>query len=143
MAASSGCSICKHTRRQAAEALLTEGLSPRKAAKQLGLSYSSLERHRINCIPRAMEKRVATKPHSLADPQAELERLHSETLVILEMASKANDHKLAFEAIQQARLNVQLAARMQGKLDSQAAPGNTLTLQMLTQIINVSKAAKA
>lgn len=132
-----GCTICRHPKRAAAEKALAQGEPGRAVAKRLGLSYASLERHGRNCIRKALKKAAEKREAALADRLLdEMESLHATTRDILHDAREGRtikvkragikepvevhvppDGTVALRAIGQARKNVELVARLAGKLE--------------------------
>lgn len=117
MAQRKTCTICRHPNRAAAEKALAKGEPGRAVAKQYGLSYASLDRHSRNCIRKAIKKAVAKREAALADRLLdEMEDLHTRTRGILERTEKT-EPDVALRAVGHARKNIELVARLTGKLE--------------------------
>lgn len=116
----STCSICKSPQRGSAETAIAQGQSVRSVAKTLNLSYQSLDRHTRNCVAVALAKAAERKGVKLSDRLLEeIEELHDVTREVLTEARLASASKLSLMAIAQARKNIELLARLTGKLQGE------------------------
>jgi hypothetical protein len=76
-----------------------------------------LDRHSRNCIRKAIKKAVAKREAALADRLLdEMEDLHTRTRGILERTEKT-EPDVALRAVGHARKNIELVARLTGKLE--------------------------
>lgn len=78
------CTICASAQRGAAEQAIAAGKSVRSVAKQLKLSYQSLDRHTRNCVPKAIKKTALPLPPATA-------RSHAGT--VRNQATQASDRR--------------------------------------------------
>jgi hypothetical protein len=151
------CTICSHPERSQAEALLAEGASPRKVAKQLKLSYQSLDRHKRNCAPVAIAKAIEARAiESGAKIVDRVEALHSQTLELLREARQGRKLRIpnpkkpdtmvtvfippdateARLAIGRAMKDLELLAKLRGELNPEDNdPREGVTFEQLERIV--------
>jgi hypothetical protein len=112
------CTICTHANRTRIDRALVSGeASIRDIAGQWSVSKSALSRHR-NHIPAALTQAAAAAEIAAADNLIEHVRdLQSKTVTILDSAMRSNDHRVALQAIGQARANIALLAELTEQLD--------------------------
>lgn len=107
------CSVCSHPQHAAIDQALDAGESLRVVAKRFGLNYSSVNRHRTNCVPSAKDKGKGKKePPTPPAPPAEgatpdiyskLEELARKADDILARAQAAGNDKISLNAISESR----------------------------------------
>ncbi len=139
------CSICSHPKRKAIEkALGAPGASTRAVAKTFAVVARTLDRHKLNCIPTLLARVISHNHPATPAPAAvdtaiaadllyKVEALQSHTLEILEHARRPKPDatgvvtlpspKIQLAAIKEARANLTLIARLQGKLDGDGDEG--------------------
>ena len=136
------CSICDHPKRKAIEkALGAPGASARAVAKTFGVVARTLDRHKLDCLP-SLIAAVISQHHPQTPPPAavdsaiaadllyKVEALQAHTLEILANARQPKPDasgivtppspKIQLAAIKEARHNLTLIARLQGRLDGGA-----------------------
>lgn len=113
------CSVCISKSRAAVEKALLDGGSLRDVARQFKLSKDSISRHTKTCVAESIAKRSETKELALQDRLLEeMSGLQAKTREILEKAlGEGGDPRIALSAINEARHNLALVARMVGRLD--------------------------
>jgi hypothetical protein len=114
------CSVCSHPDAvEINEALVIEKRSNRTIAKQYGLHYSAVHRHREH-IPQLLAKSHEAEQATQADELLmEVRRLGAKTLQVLHRAESAGELNTMLRAVREARENVRLLAELRGKLDTQ------------------------
>lgn len=114
------CTVCRHPERGEIEAALGRGEPNRRVAARFRLAESSLRRHLAEHAPRTVA--LADRAVARADLKAGLELtdqmadLQDRTLAILTKAEDATKLGLALLAIREARGNLELLAKLTGKL---------------------------
>ena len=112
------CTICSSPNRAEIEAALVKGTPLRQIEAKYRRAKSSIDRHARQCVPQAIAKAAEAREIKLADVLLEeVEALHSTAKEILHEARMSKDGVLALKAIAQARRNIELAARLTGKLE--------------------------
>ena len=114
------CSICDHVDLDAINMTLIDcNESLRSIAVRFGVSRSSLTRHRDAHLPATLALAQRANDGATADSLLDrLLHLANETLAILAMARKENEHVLALAAIARAEQQIALQARLIGELQS-------------------------
>jgi hypothetical protein len=121
------CSICAHPKRPEIDAALVRPDSLRVIAGRFGTSKSSLERHRDKCVSDLLAKAkdisdVAAASH-LVD---ELLKLTKKTGEVLTRAVREKNGDLALKAIARLERQLELKARLLGKLEERADSQTTV-----------------
>jgi len=113
------CKVCNYKSRAAVEKSVLAGTSLRDIARQHGLTKDSISRHTTTCVSQKLAKRSETKELALQDRLLEsMGELQAKTLEIMAEATKeGGDRRIALAAINEARHNLALVARMVGRLD--------------------------
>jgi len=132
------CTVCVHKELDAINQSLIHGEPFRIIASRHGTSTATLQRHKSGHLPvllgKAMEAAEVVKGENLL---ASIRSLHVTTLEILKKAQVAGRLETALKAIQQARANVELLAKLDGQLKDRE-PGevhNHITLTYVDRAI--------
>jgi len=121
------CTACVHENRQHIDAALLSGASLRDIAGRYDLSKSALERHKAGHLPAHLARaRAAAEVARADDLLSQVNDLQLRTLKILSIAETTGDLRVALNAINQARANVELLARLLGELND--ANGTTVNV---------------
>ncbi|HEU4700688.1 MAG TPA: hypothetical protein VFS40_16000 [Gemmatimonadales bacterium] len=122
------CTVCAHPERDAIDAaLVADRDGNRRIASQHGLSEIAVRRHRENHLPETLAKAAEAEEAARGDDLlTEMVDLHRRTLAVLAAAEQSKEHRLALGAIREARGNLDLRAKLEGKLRD----GATVNLQM-------------
>jgi len=122
------CTVCDHPERAEIDSALARGVSPYDlVAGYSGLKRTSIQRHAENHIPDKLLKAQEVEEVAAADDLlADLRSLQSRTLAILEAAEGTRQHRTGLSAIAEARRNLELLAKLVGKLNG----GPTVNLIM-------------
>ena len=121
------CTICSHPSREEIDRALIIGGSVRAIASNYSVARSSLERHKSGHLPADLAQSTQAREVFRADSLADQVRiLQSKTLSILDKASTANDHRVALQAINVARGNIELLARLVGEIQERSQTVNIL-----------------
>jgi hypothetical protein len=114
------CTVCAHQARAMIDAALISGAPLRDIAGRHGVSKSSLERHKADHLPTHLAKaKDAGEVARAEDLLSQLCHLQGRTLKILESAEATGELRVALGAIGQARGNLELLAKLLGKLSDQ------------------------
>jgi hypothetical protein len=145
------CQICTHPKREQIEHSVIETDNKRVTAKKFKISYYSLEHHFQKHVPKSLELAAAARKVRLGDNMLEeIELLHETTMQILTEAREGqplvsngvpvlvggkpvmvSDHRAALAAIKEARGNIELTAKLSGKLQPEAAAAVSFTFEHL------------
>jgi hypothetical protein len=120
------CMACSHPESFAInEAIVVEKRSNRNIAKQFGLDYQVIYRHREH-IPELLVK--ASQAMEIANADALLDKvedLRVKAMAVLEEAEAAHDHQIMLAAIDRASNQLKLLAQLLGKLHEIKVQNNT------------------
>ena len=111
------CSVCSHPKRDEIDQALVRGEPIRAIARRFGLSKDSIRRHAQNHLPAKLAK--ATEAQEVAEANAlltQVQLLRDRALAILDKAERAQDLRVALQAIREARGCVELLAKLVGEL---------------------------
>ena len=112
-----GCLVCSHANRFAIErSWLVEKKSLRSISKELGCSYSLVQRHMKNHLKGQADKVRQALDTKSVDIVAELEKLYSTCDSYLKKAELANDWQQARAFIAEGRQTLRVIAEVQGKI---------------------------
>jgi hypothetical protein len=118
------CTVCRHQEVDAINHALVESVSFKPIADRFGLTKQALMRHKSKHIPQMLENaKEATEAVQATDLLGSIRALHIRTLAILKKAEAAGELMIALKAIQQARGNLELLAKLDGQLKDRE-PGN-------------------
>ena len=134
------CSVCSHPEREAIDQHLVNGEAMNKLAALYRVSSDALNRHNASHLPATLIKSQGIAEITRADLLvSELSQLQVRTLEILAQAEDSGELRTALVAIAQARSNLELMAKLQGQLESQAPTVNLLIapdwLKLRTEIL--------
>ncbi len=133
------CTICEHPEREAIDRALVGGASNRSAASLYDVSEAAVRRHKGNHIPATLARAEEAKESSRADDLlGQVRALQGKTLGILLRAEGAGDLRTALGAIREAKGNVELLAKLSGKLDERPVVNLNVSpewLQLRTVIV--------
>jgi len=126
------CSVCSRADAlEINEALVIEKRSNRTIAKQYGLHYSAVQRHRQH-IPQLLVKAHEAEQVAQADELLmEVRRLGVKTLKVLHHAESAGELNTVLRAVREARENVRLLAELRGQLDTRPVINLVLSSEWL------------
>lgn len=113
------CTICQHSDRQAIDVALVAGESAPRIAAKYRVSEDAVTRHRAHIpakLAQAQDAQDAAEADDLLDQVQDLQR---RTLAILKRAEASDRLGLALGAIREARGNLELLAKLEGKLREQ------------------------
>jgi len=114
------CSICTHPKHFEIEKLLIEGQSERIVANQFSVTQASIHRHKTSHLPNTLVKAKEAEVLSHGDSLLEqVKALQASSLSILLQAQEAGDLRVALGAIQTARGNLELLAKLTGEFEVQ------------------------
>ncbi len=112
------CTICTHPSREALDRALVGGASNRSLASLYDVSEAAIRRHASNHLPETLAKAKDAEEVAEADDLlADVRDLQARTLAILEAAEGIRQHRTALSAIREARKNLELLAKLIGRLD--------------------------
>lgn len=118
------CSVCKHPDLNEINQALLKSDTLKSITVRFGPSKQALIRHRDTHIPKTLAKaKDAEKVVEAADLLQSIRSLHETTLKILRSAESEKRWETALKAIQQARANLELLAKLDGQLQERE-PGN-------------------
>jgi hypothetical protein len=113
------CTICTHPERAAIDQALVAGDSAPRIAAKHRVSDDAVARHRSH-LPEALTQAQAAAEVAQADDLlSQVQELQRRTMAILETAEKSDRLGLALGAIREARGNLELLAKLEGKLREQ------------------------
>jgi len=115
------CTICRHKDHEEIDKLLISGQPMRVLASQFDVSFSSLQRHKENCIPQELLKANDIKEYTHAQKLAC--RLKDDSDVVRKMRDEAieeGDIDKALRAVDRSLKCIDLCAKIQGLI--QTAP---------------------
>lgn len=114
------CSICHHAQRAEIDKAIVAGAPTRSIEKQFGVSDTAVFRHKTNHLVEQLASVQAKQAADLetdgADLIADLNRLHAETMEVLDRAKAESDHKLTLAAVAEARKNLELMGKLQARM---------------------------
>jgi hypothetical protein len=111
------CTVCTHPEREAIDRALVEGAVGLNLASRFELSKSAVDRHKADHLPAALVKgREAREVANADDLLQAVQDLQARAWSILSTAEDAGDLRTALGAIREARGNLELLAKLMGKL---------------------------
>jgi hypothetical protein len=111
------CTVCGHKERHKIDVALVQREPYRAIAAQHGLSKPALQRHAAEHIPQALVRARDAEATANADELlSHMRALQSKTLRTLMRAEAADDLRTVLAAVQQARGNVELLAKLHGQI---------------------------
>ena len=115
------CTICSHPERTAIDAALVADADPlRTLAERYGVSHTALFRHKETHLLESLTQAQAAAQVAQADDLlSQVQDLQRRTLKILKTAEETKALGLALGAIREARNNLELLAKLEGKLREQ------------------------
>jgi hypothetical protein len=127
------CTVCTHSEVEAINKALVGGEPYRSVANRYeSLSQAAVHRHEENHLPATLAKaREAEEVAHADDLLAGVRSLHERTLAILEAAEETRQNRTALAAIREARSNLELLAKLLGKLDERPQVNLTVSLEWL------------
>lgn len=126
------CTICEHPKVEEINKALLETQNIAKVAKQYGVNYHALYRHKDHIpaiLTQAQEAQEVAKADSLL---AQVTELRDKALSILDTAEQAGDLRTALQGIKEARGCLELLARLQGELQEQTTVNILINPQWLS-----------
>jgi len=112
------CSVCEHAEKDTIDRALVGGASNRSVASLYDVSEAAVRGHKANHLPAklvmAEQAAEVVEANNLLDQVGDLQR---RALAILEKAEEAGELRTALSAIREARGNLELLAKLLGKLD--------------------------
>jgi hypothetical protein len=113
------CTVCTHPDKAEIDEALVAGVSSADiAGRYRTIGERALRRHKANHLPAKLVMAHAAEEVAQADTLLDQVRdLQSRTLAILEAAEETKQHRTALGAIREARSNLELLAKLLGKLD--------------------------
>jgi len=126
------CTICEHPKVEEINKALLETQNITKVAKQYGVNYHALYRHKDHIpaiLTQAQEAQEVAKADSLL---AQVTELRDKALSILDKAEQAGDLRTALQGIKEARGCLELLARLQGELQEQTTVNILINPQWLS-----------
>ena len=126
------CTICEHPKVEEINKALLETQNIAKVAKQYGVNYHALYRHKDHIpaiLTQAQEAQEVAKADSLL---AQVTELRDKALSILDKAEQAGDLRTAPQGIKEARGCLELLARLQGELQEQTTVNILINPQWLS-----------
>lgn len=139
------CTVCDHPDRQEVEKLLVRGEPLRNVAERFSLSTTAVYRHKDNHLPAKLVKArdaetVAEADRLMGDVVehaddvlSEVRHLHRRANAILDRAEAAENDATSLKAIREARLTLELLARLLGELKD----GPTVNVHIAPQWIEL------
>jgi len=114
------CTVCAHPQREAIDQALINGKSLRNVSKQYNVSDTAVFRHNANHLPAALSKAHDAKELARADDLlSQVREIQLRALSILDQAEGSGDLRTAVSAIREARGNLELLAKLLGKLQQE------------------------
>ena len=114
------CTVCAHQERAAIDQALVNGDSLRYVSKQYDVTDAALFRHNTNHLPAALTKAHEAKEMVRADDLlSQVKELQARAMSILDQAEDSGDLRTALSAIREARGNLELLAKLLGKLQQE------------------------
>lgn len=114
------CTICTHPDRAVIEQAMVADQPNRAIARHWRASKDAVARHKDEHLPAQLAKAAEAESVAQADDLlAQIVNLHERTLKILKGAEDVNAFGLALGAIREARSNLELLAKLEGKLKEQ------------------------
>jgi len=111
------CTICRHPERATIDQRLVAGEPATVISSDFGLSERAIQRHCKTHLPALLVEAYQAQEATRADRLlADMLDLQERTLAILSQAEQSGDHAVGLKAIQQARSNLDLLARLMGQL---------------------------
>ncbi|GIK67709.1 MAG: hypothetical protein BroJett018_55030 [Chloroflexota bacterium] len=122
------CTVCGHPAHTEIDQLLAAGTPHVEVARRFQLHERSVNRHAANHLPLTIREAAAKDAAARdIDVLTEMKELHAKTKAILDTASK--DKRLSLAAIREARLNLELIAKLLGQIET--APTVNVTVNSL------------
>jgi len=127
------CTICEHPKVEEINKALLETQNIAKVAKQYGVNYYPLHRHKESHLPAELTKAQEAQEVAKADSLlAQVTELRDKALSILDKAEQAGDLRTALQGIKEARGCLELLARLQGELQEQTIVNILINPQWLS-----------
>ena len=112
------CTVCAHPKREEIDRALVGGASNRSAASLYDVSEASLRRHKGKHLPAKLVMAQAVEEVAEADTLLEqVKGLQGRAYAVLDRAEEAGELRTVLSAIREARGNLELLAKLLGKLD--------------------------
>ena len=128
------CTICTHLDRPAIDQALISGEPYRHIANRFGTSTASLQRHKKEHISLVLRKAQDAEEIAHADSLLDqIRELQARAMGILAKAEKAGDLRTALAGIQQARVLLELQAKVTGETERPEEQPPAVSLQILLQ----------
>ena len=112
------CTVCEHPKREIIDRELVGGASNRSVASLYDVSEAAVRRHKANHLPAklvmAVKAAEVVEADNLLHQVGDLQR---RALAILDKAEETGELRTALSAIREARGNLELLAKLLGKLD--------------------------
>lgn len=113
------CTICTHPEKDTIDLALVIGQPLIQLAAQYRVSEDAIQRHKQNHLPeRLLKAQEAQNVAQADDLLSQVLELQQRTLTILKNAEARHNDKTALSAIREARSNLELLAKLQGKIDA-------------------------
>ena len=114
------CTVCAHEERATIDQALINGKSLRNVSKQYGVTDAALFRHNANHLPTDLAMAHDAKNVARADDLlSHVQELQARAMSILDQAEGSGDLRTALSAIREARGNLELLAKLLGKLQQE------------------------
>jgi hypothetical protein len=112
------CTVCAHPKREEIDRALVGGASNRSAASLYDVSEASVRRHKGKHLPGKLVMAQAAEEVAEADTLLEqVKGLQGRAYAVLDRAEQVGELRTALSAIREARGNLELLAKLLGKLD--------------------------
>jgi hypothetical protein len=114
------CTICAHPERTTIDRMLVGGRPLRETSALYRVSEDALGRHRdTHLAPVLAIEQIAVDAAEAGDLLSQVQGIQKRTLAILKKAEDGDKLALALAAIREARGNLELLARLEGKIRDQ------------------------
>jgi hypothetical protein len=113
------CTICSHPERPAIDRALVSAISAPKIAAKYRVSEDAVTRHRAHIPGKLAQAQAAADVAQADDLLGQVQDLQRRTLAILATAEESDKLGMALGAIREARGNLELLAKLEGKLRDQ------------------------
>jgi len=112
------CTVCSHPQRDAIDKALASGESFRGLSAKYRVSEDALGRHKEHHLPATLAQATQAQEVARADNLIdEMRNLQQITMGILSRAGMAGDHRVALQAVGEARRNLELLGKLLCLLD--------------------------
>jgi hypothetical protein len=126
------CTICTHDQRLEIDQALVSGAPNRRIAARYHVTEQAIRRHKDTHIPSTLAEAQAAHDTAHADDLlSQVHDLQRRTLVLLAKAEKEDKLALALAAIRESRGNLELLAKLEGKLREQQTTNIIIAPQWL------------